>query len=70
MKTRRSAPYICATAERQTIGLGVFGALDVVRSAGLGGAGGPARAGHGPAFFGFAQNRLRPAPLRFISLQG
>ncbi len=66
MKTRKSASYACGIRQRQRTGLRVLGALDVARSAGLGGAGGPARARHGRAFFGFAQNRLRPAPLRFI----
>jgi hypothetical protein len=70
MKTRKSTPYAGAIAERQRTGLRVFGALEVARSAGLGGAGGPARAEHGRAFFGFAQNRLRPAPLRFIFASG
>ena len=70
MKTRKSSPYAGAIPERQRTGLRVFGALNVARSAGLGGAGGPARAGHRRAFFGFAQNRLRPTPLRFIFASG
>ena len=70
MKTRKCAPYACGMLQRQRTGLRVFGALDVARSAGLGGAGGPARARHGRAFFGFAQNRPRPAPLRFIFASG
>ncbi len=62
MKTRKSAPYACGIRQRQRTGLRVFGALEVARSAGLGGAGGPAGAGHGRA--------RRPAPLRFIFASG
>jgi hypothetical protein len=62
MKTRKSAPYACGIRQKQRTGLRVFGALDVARSAGPGGAGGPARAEHGRA--------PRPAPLRFMFVSG